>query len=178
MRTTCLLVQTASRYEKVKRRLESELRLVGERFPAIPAGGAERTGRIIEAIEDEGERLIGCSPKRLIVHGVSVRIIEFIIALDALAEAIDAFEVGLDVRAPLALYPGVPALLDADRCVHGEGRGAIRRRRIHIVAEGVTRDTGVVDLVEIVKFGSCQGLLFDGQGHFLLSGYTNVPGGA
>jgi hypothetical protein len=28
--------------------------------------------------------------------------------------------------------------------------------------------------VEIVKFGSCEGLLFDGQGHFLLSGYTNV----
>lgn len=166
MITTRLLVQTAGRYEKVKGSLKSELRLVRQRLPAIPAGGSEGAGGIIQAIEDEGERFIGCGAERLVVHRIRVRVIEFIVALDALAEAIDAFEIGLDVRAPLTGDPGVPALLDAGRCVHGKGCGAICRRRIHIVAEGVTRDTGVIDLMEIVKFGSCQGLLFDGQGHF------------
>ncbi len=138
---------------------------MGQRLPAIPARRAERTGWIVEAVEDRGEGLVGGGTERRIVHAVRVRVIQALVALDTLAKTVDALEVGLDVRAPLACYPRVPALLNADRCVYREGRGAIRRRRIHIVAEGVTCDTGVIDLVEIVKFGSCQGLLFDGQGH-------------
>lgn len=165
MRATGLFVKAARRYEKVKRRLKGELRLVGQRLPAIPARRTERTGRIVEAVEDRGERLVGGGTERRVVHAVRVRVIQTPVALDTLAETVDALEVGLNVRAPLAGDPGITALLDADRRVHREGRGAIRRRRIHIVAEGVTRDTGVINLVEIVKFGSCQGLLFDGQGH-------------
>lgn len=160
-----LLIQRACRYEKVKRRLKGELRLVGQGLPAIPARRTERTRRIVEAVENGGEGLVGGGTERRVVHAVRIWIVEAVIALDTLAETVDAFEVGLNVCAPLACYPGVPALLDADRRVYREGRGAIRRRRIHIVAEGVTRDTGVINLVEIVKFGSCQGLLFDGQGH-------------
>lgn len=174
VRAASLLIQTARRYEEVERRLKGELRLMRERLPAIPARRAERAGRIVEAIEDHGERLVGGGTQRLVIHAVRVRIVEAVIAFHTLAEAINTLQIGLYVCAPLALYPGVPALLKANRRVHREGRGAIRRRRIHIVAEGVTRDTGVINLVEIVKFGSCQGLLFDGQGHLPVTRHETI----
>ncbi len=176
VRATRLLVEAARRYEKVERGLKGELRLVGHRLPAIPARRAERTGWIVETIEYSGEGLVGGGSEWRGIHLVRFWVIQFTVTLDTLAETIDTLEVGLHVSAPLALYPRISAFLDADGCVHRKGCGAICRRRIDIIAESITCDTGIVDLVKVVKLRARKRLLFHGQGHLFLLSDINVCG--
>ena len=160
MSFTQLLIQIPRGYEEVKWRLECELRLVGEGFPAIPAGRTESARGVRKTIEDHGEGLVGRCDVGLIVHLVRCGIVEGLVAPDATAEAVDAFEIGFYVGLPLAFGPTVATVLETDGGVYGEGGGAILVRRIHIILESVTCDAHVILLVEVVEFEACESLLF------------------
>jgi len=106
---------------------------VGEGLPAIPAGGAESTRGVVEAIEDHGEGFVGGGDEVLLVHLVRLGVVEGLVATDAGAETVDAFEVGFHVRFPLTLGPTIATVLETDRGIYRECRGAIRIRRIDVV---------------------------------------------
>jgi len=157
-----LLIDVPRGYEEVERRLECELRLVGEGLPAIPAGRAESARGIRKAIEDHGKGLVGRRYVCLVIHLVRRGVIEDVVASDATAEAVDAFEIGFHVGLPLAFGPTVATVLETNGGVYGEGGGAILVRRIHIILESVTCDAHVILLVEVIEFEACESLLFHG----------------
>ena len=125
---------------------------MGYRVKAIPSSGSESAGGIIEAIENEREGFIRGGTEGRSVHLVRLRIVEIVVTFHTRAETIYAFQVGFDIRAPAPLGPRVPALLYAGRGIDGETCRAIRLRRIYIVPECITRDTGIINLVKIVEF--------------------------
>ena len=87
----------------------------------------------MEAIEDHGEGFVGGGDEVLIVHLVRIGIVEGLVATDARAETVDAFEVGFHVRFPLALGPTIATVLETDRGIYRKCRGAIRIRRVDVV---------------------------------------------
>ena len=167
MRLTLLLIKSAGRNKVIEGRLKDELRLVGQRLPAIPARGPERAGGIHEALEQERHILIGGRFQRNLIQLVRARIIEGLEIGHTATEAINALQISLHICAPLAGGPRSAGHLDTGRGLYRKADGAVRLRRIQIVALGIGCDAHVIDLVKVIKSGACQGLLFGGR-HLLL----------
>ena len=130
VRAESLLVRQPTRHEKVKWRLKRLLRIVKERVKPIPSRRPQRTGRVDEARKRQWHNLVGSILQRHLVHCVCRGIVQDVITLDAAAEAPDAAQIRLDVRAPLRLGPRRSAHLETNRGIRRERRGAARRRDI------------------------------------------------
>ena len=74
-----LLINTATGYEIVKRRLKGLLRVMEQGVPAIENCTAQRTGLIRVTIENHGNITIRCVCKREIVKVVGGRIVELLL---------------------------------------------------------------------------------------------------
>jgi hypothetical protein len=106
----------------------------------------------------------------LLVHPVHLRIIERRVASYTAAETVDAFEVRLHVRFPLALGPTVAAVLKTNGRIYRERGRAIRIRRVHVIFQSITCDAHIVLLVKIVKLGAGERLLLYANTHRFLLG--------
>ena len=126
-----------------------------ERLPAIPASGPKSAGRVREALEKEGHIFIRRGHEGNLVELVRRRVVEGAIDLHAAAEAIDALQVCLHIRAPLAGRPGGAGHLNARRGLYRKADGAVRLRGIEIVALGIGGYTHIIDLMKIIKTGAC-----------------------
>lgn len=114
---TLLLVEKTGRDEEVERCLEGLLGLMVQREETIPAGSSECAGRVVETVEVGAEILIRGVLKRSIVEFIGLGIVVNLlcgaggITTDTSAEVVDTTEIGLYLRAPRALEPGVAVLL-------------------------------------------------------------------
>ena len=160
-----LLIQRATRNEEVKGLFKGLLGIVEDGVKAIPAGGPQRTGGILEPGKVEGYNLIGGVLKRHLVHQIGRRIVLNGVALDAATEAADALQIGFHIGTPLSLGPGGTAHLEANGGICGEGGGASGCRGIQLIAHGIGADAVIIDLVEIIIAISCKRLLFCGATH-------------
>ena len=162
MLRAALLVEEARGNEVVKRGLETLLGLVGQWHPAIPPRGAQSTRRVHHPLERERNILVWCGHKRKIVHRIRIGVVEAIKRGHAAPEAANPAQIGLDIRFPLAGHPARPRLLYAGCGLNWKGSGAVDAGGRSVIAECVRGNAGVVDLVEVIKLGACQSLLFHG----------------
>ena len=157
-----LLVEQLRWNEVVEWCLKSQLGLVGQTLPAIPAGRPESARRIYQTLKELGNGLIGGSLERNIIHRVRFGIVELGIHAETGAEAVDSLQIGLDICLPLSSGPGGTRVLNPGRNIYGIAHWAVRIRGIHVVAQGVGGDAHIVGLVEVVELGACKCLLFYG----------------
>jgi hypothetical protein len=105
MRIKFLLIHIARWNEEVKGLFKGFLGIVKQGVKAIPAGGPQRTRRILEPSKVEWHDLIGGILKGDLVHQIGRRIVLDGIALDATAQTANALQIRLHIRAPLSLGP-------------------------------------------------------------------------
>ena len=165
MRIIGLLIQRTTRNEEVKGLFKGFLGIVEDRVKAIPAGGSQRTGGVLEPGKVEWYNLIGGVLKRHLVHQIGRRIVLDGVAFDAATEAADALQIGFHIGTPLSLGPTRSTHLKPNGGICGEGGGASGCRGIQLIAHGIGADAVVIDLVEIIIAISCKRLLFCGATH-------------
>ena len=155
VRIVDFLIQSPARNKEVEGLFEGLLGIVEECVEAIPTGGSQGARRVYQAGKGHRHNLIGGIDKGQLVHVVGIGIVQGIIALDAAAEASDAAQIGLHVRAPLGLRPARPTQLKTNRGVGGEGRGTTGGRGVQLIASCIRTNAVVVHLVKIIVAISC-----------------------
>ena len=159
MAAALLLIEITRRDEEVKRCLERLLRIMEQRLPTIPTSCSKSTRRGSKAGEGHGEILIGGVFEGLIRHGVSAGIELGLgvcrLRADASRETTDATEIGFYVSAPLASDPGIAVFLQTCGGVDDEVGGAVGGRGVEVVASSIGGYAHVIDLMEIIKAGTC-----------------------
>jgi hypothetical protein len=114
---TLLLIEKARGDEEVEGCFEGLLGLMVQREEPIPAGSSECTRRVVETVEVGAEVLIRGVLQRNVIEFVGLGIVVNLlcgagrIPTDTSTEVVDTAEIGLYLRAPCALEPGVAVLL-------------------------------------------------------------------
>ena len=151
-----LFVHITGRDKEVKGLFKGFLGIMEDGVKAIPAGGPQRTRRILEPGEMERYHFIRGIHQRHLIHLIRCRIILNRITFDAAAETADTLQIRFYIRAPLSLGPGGAAHLEANGGICGEGGRASGCRGIQLIPHGIGADAVVIDLVEIIIAISCK----------------------
>lgn len=159
MAAALLLIEIARRDEEVERCLKRLLGIMEQRLPTIPPSCPKSTRRGSKAGEGHGEVLICSVFERLICHGVRAGIELGLrssrLRADASGETTDTTEIGFHISTPLAGDPGIAVFLQTRGGVDDEVGGAVGSRGVEVVASSIGGYAHVIDLMEIIKAGTC-----------------------